>query len=267
MPFFWRAAAAAVLLLSIAAFQTPITPQPIIPTPTPTTQPASPAIVPLDDARAAVCSAHTLSGFEPIIVTPGDTIRGLLNGSEVITVSQAAALNCIDDPDALPVGAVIWLPAAAFQLDATPAGCLYTWIEGVENAGCPSAPPTQTPGAAQVFERGLMVWVGETGEIFSLIDDGTVRVYGDTFVEGNPDPTAEPPDGLFTPVRGFGIVWEALGGAEGLLGWAAAQETSVQLAYQAAGRISYTTYFRVNTTVYAVTLYPGEESGYWVEIG
>lgn len=265
MLIYWRAAAAA-FMLSFVWFQTPITPQPIIPTPTATTQPALPAIVPLDDARATVCSAYTLPGFEPVVVAPGDTIRGLLNGSEVITVVQAAALNCLDDPDALPVGAVIWLPSGE---DATPSGCLYTWIEGVENTGCPSAPITQTPAALQVFERGQMFWVGTTGEIFVLIEDGSVRVYQDTFVEGNPDPTAEAPDGLYTPVRGFGIVWEALGGADanGRLGWAAAQETSAQVTYQAAGRTSYTTYFRVNATVYAVTLYPGRESGYWVELG
>ncbi len=261
-----RAASAAFLLL-IVLFQTPITPQPIIPTPTATTQPALPAIVPADDARAAVCSAYVLLGFEPIVVAPGDTIRGLLNGSEVITITQAAALNCMDDPDALPVGAVIWLPTAALQSDD--AACLYTWIEGVDNAGCPSAPITQTPAALQMFERGQMLWVGTTGEIFVLIEDGSVHVYQDTFVEGNPDPTAEAPDGLLTPVRGFAIVWEALGGAtaDGLLGWAAAQESSAQVTYQPAGRTSYTTYFRVDATVYAVTLYPGMESGYWVEVG
>ena len=63
-----------------------------------------------NDARAASCSASTLPDFVPYVVRPGDTLGGLIAGQTSVTVTQLAALNCLDDPDALPVGAVIWLP-------------------------------------------------------------------------------------------------------------------------------------------------------------
>ncbi|MBK8024055.1 MAG: LysM peptidoglycan-binding domain-containing protein [Chloroflexi bacterium] len=63
------------------------------------------------DARAASCNAFQLPNFTPYVVRPGDTLPMLLASSTALTVTQAAALNCLDDPYALPVGAVIFLPA------------------------------------------------------------------------------------------------------------------------------------------------------------
>ncbi|MBL8130445.1 MAG: hypothetical protein JNL42_01200 [Anaerolineae bacterium] len=65
------------------------------------------------DARAGTCSAYRLPNFAPYVVRQGDTLPLLLAGSKALTVTQAAALNCLDDPSALPVGAVIFLPAPA----------------------------------------------------------------------------------------------------------------------------------------------------------
>lgn len=268
MSFKWRAACAAVLILLTAAFQTanPITPQPIIPTPTATIRPSTFATLPGDDARAAVCAAHTIAGFSPHIVAPGDTIAALLNGSEAITVTQAAALNCLDDPDALPVGAVIYLPQAALFPAGTPQPCLYGWIVGVDNPGCAPTPLMTITGAIQQFEYGMMLWLADTQEIYVFLSAHTLIIYEDTFVEGNPDPTAEPPDGLFAPVRGFGIVWEALGGADGDLGWAISPETGTQVVMQPAGRLSYSTYLQMGTILYALTRYPGMERGFWINV-
>ncbi|MEO8394369.1 MAG: LysM domain-containing protein, partial [Chloroflexota bacterium] len=63
-----------------------------------------------NDARAASCSASGIADFLPYVVRPADTLASLIAGQTSVTVAQLAALNCIDDPDALPVGAVVWLP-------------------------------------------------------------------------------------------------------------------------------------------------------------
>src|SRR5450432_2050344 len=63
-----------------------------------------------NDARASSCSASSLPNLTPYVVRPGDHLADLIANESAVTVTQLAALNCLDDPDALPVGAVIWLP-------------------------------------------------------------------------------------------------------------------------------------------------------------
>lgn len=75
---------------------------------TPTPRPPAP-----EDPRPAVCAAPFQSGWQQHLIRPGDTLQTLMTGVLSISVTQAAALNCLDDPGALPVGAVIWLPPAA----------------------------------------------------------------------------------------------------------------------------------------------------------
>lgn len=95
-----------------------------------------------NDARATICSASTVPNFEPYVVRPGDRLSDLIAGQTTITVTQLALLNCIDDPDALPVGAVIWLPAlqvaAVEPSEATPSAT----VEATEAA---AAEATEAP--------------------------------------------------------------------------------------------------------------------------
>jgi len=311
-----------------------------------------------NDARLATCAAPTLEGFLPYVVRPGDRLDVLLTGYTMITVTQLAALNCLDDPSALPVGAVIWLPRSvsvftassvstttaatsaqiraltaeagdnaegvtltwsaqgehvylypcidletcvrpqtaqpvpldgslrlypfasageySYRLEATAGDqavtddvtftitCAQDWIGGLAMPRCPEDPPLAVTVAYQPFEHGTLIWFSDTLEIYVLTDDGRVRVYEDVFREGAPDPTAVAPEGLLTPVRGFGLIWDLLGGTESGLGWATASEAGFDSARQAAGRTSYTTYILAPAdTVYAVTLIPGLEQGYW----
>lgn len=314
-----------------------------------------------NDARLATCAAPTLEGFLPYVVRPGDRLDVLLTGYTMITVTQLAALNCLDDPTQLPVGAVIWLPRSVsvftassvspvdavspaairaltaeagdntsgatltwtaqgehvylypcvdaencvrpqtaqpvpaegslrvypfatageytYRLEATAGDqvvtedvsftitCAQDWIGGLEMSRCPEDPPLAVMIAYQPFEHGALIWFSDTLEIYVLTDDGRVRVYEDIFREGAPDPTAEAPEGLLTPVRGFGLIWDLLGGTESGLGWATAPEMGFDSARQAAGRTSYTTYILApENTVYAVTLIPGLEVGYWSQV-
>lgn len=321
-----------------------------------------------DDPRLNVCSAPTLDGFEPYIIRPGDTLAALLVGVPNISVTQLAALNCIDDPHALPIGAVIWIPEREisgeegeaaedaesnepeimrFEAESdsvhNQAGVVLSWQAAGETAylytcpadddidcarpfnaeplplnfttepisgflyegtvryrleviggdaavtedvtvdvtcsqdwlgqstgaqPCPQEPPKAIFAAWQPFENGVMMWFSDTEQIWVMTNaDNRVQVFDDLYMEGEPDPEAEAPQGLFTPVRGFGKVWEQLGGADSPLGWAMTPEIGFDSARQPASPRSYTVYVKgPDVIIYAVTIIPQIDVGYWVQI-
>jgi hypothetical protein len=148
--------------------------------------------------------------------------------------------------------------------------CSQAWMGAVTgNTLCADDPAIATFGAWQPFEGGVMLYFGDTGEIYVMTnDDRRVQVFQDTFVEGMEEPeTSDIPDGRFAARRGFGIVWRELGGPESLLRWGLGEEIGFDSAHQAAGRISYTTYIQgPGDTVYAVTLIPDTNIGFWTSV-
>ena len=97
----------ALLFTLLLVFMMPVAAQevtPAIPGTVPTTIP--------DDPRLTICSAPSLPGFRPHMIQPGDRLADLLTGVPNINVTQLAALNCLDDPSALPVGTVVWIPGS-----------------------------------------------------------------------------------------------------------------------------------------------------------
>ncbi|HLV37357.1 MAG TPA: hypothetical protein VKY59_19720 [Spirillospora sp.] len=316
-----------------------------------------------DDPRLNICTAPTLDGFVPHIIRPGERLADLLTGVPNISVTQLAALNCLDDPAALPVGAVVWVPAAGssmaligeadsepeimnfeasdlavqnqgeitftweaqgakayfyacpgdpnsecrrpplamnvpltgeitisnfryaglkrFRLEVRGAGdtvteditievtCSQRWLGPVTGfSACPQSPPLAVFAAWQPFEGGIMLWFSDTREIWVMTNaDHRVQVFPDTFVEGEPDPLITAPEDRYTPVRGFGRVWAALGGEDSPLGWALAEETGFDSARQPVGSRSYTTFIQgPGDTVYAVTLIPQIGVGLWTPV-
>lgn len=362
-----------LFLLTIAHAAAAQTPQPVTPAlPFSTAAPPATVVPSAQDARLASCAAPNAPNFMPYVIRPGDRLPDLLTGSTTVTPAQLAALNCLDTADALPVGAVIWLPADAFIVaQSNPAGeataeasapnaqiatfsadtetvlndqtvtlnwqaqgttayvyscpsaevaectrprsaqpqpltgtltvgdfpqsgnynfrlevtggetpaiqdltievtCAQAWLGGVgASPRCPEDPARTVTAVWQPFEGGVMMWFSDTEQIYVMTNaDGRVRVFQDTYVEGSPDPDAIAPEGLLTPIRGFGLVWHALGGAEDSgLGWALAPEIGFDSARQPAGRTSYTTYVQgPGETVYAITEIPGMEMGYWAQV-
>src|SRR5687768_2337292 len=53
------------------------------------------------DSRLATCNAHLLPGFVPYTIREGDRLGDVIVGADNVTVTQLAAMNCIDDPTAL----------------------------------------------------------------------------------------------------------------------------------------------------------------------
>lgn len=225
---------------------------------TPTPVPPKP-----QDSRPALCAAPYQATWEAHIVKAGDTLPALMRGIRDLSVTQAAALNCIDDPVALPVGSVVWLPSIPVG-ESVPLSCQQV----VKTADC-AVPSQGILGAQQLFQNGMMLWRADTREIWVITHgSSTLQVFDDTFVEGEADPTASPPNTFFIPKRGFGKIWAQLGGEKGAMGWATAPESQISLTIQPAGRVSYTTYVQMpDGTLYAATVLPRQSEGWWVKIG
>lgn len=259
-------------LSGMAAMQT-VTPTPTdatgTPTPailgavnavTPTPRPPKP-----EDPRPAICSAPYQEGWQRHEVQAGDTLAILMENIPDLSITQAAALNCVDDPNALPVGSFVWLPPEPTTATEPPTCVQLVRAEGEK--GCVN-PSQGIQGAQQLFQNGMMIWRADTGEIWVLIDgEARLTVYEDTYVEGEPDPTATPPDTFFAAKRGFGKVWAEMGGENSALGWATAPESQISLTVQRAGRVSYTEYVQLpEGTIYAVTILPNTSEGWRVPL-
>lgn len=228
-------------------------------TPVPT-----PVPIRADDPRPGVCAAPYQAGWQAHVVQAGDTLPTLMAGMQELTVTQAAALNCVDDPTALAVGSVVWLPPVVVA-EATP--ICQPLAVGLD---C-RMQAHGIVGADQYFQHGKMIWRGDTKEILVIVSgtDGVDRLYtyNDTYVDGEADPSEVAPDGLIVPHRGFGKLWTQLGGSASALGWAVAPEGAINLTVQEAGRVSYTTYFQfADGTVYAATILPRMVEGWWVKV-
>ncbi len=151
--------------------------------------------------------------------------------------------------------------------------CPDTWFFDPPPEACPNAPATVSGGAAQHFERGLMIWVATWDHIFVLFSDGQSPDWdrlADPWSEGMPenDPGIVPPPGLYQPVRGFGMIWRGEGGGwniRGRLGWALAPEFAIDTAYQCDSAPKYLTCYLQGPD--GVIVLEPERSGWYLWAG
>ncbi len=118
-------------------------------------------------------------------------------------------------------------------------GVLYITNEEVQGRlGLPTASAATAPGATQAFERGRMIWRGDTSRIYVLCggEQAGPAVYDfpDTWDAGqDPGGGPAPPPGLFLPQRGFGKLWRDTPAVRDCLGYAlTAEETGYTLQAQ-----------------------------------
>ncbi len=105
--------------------------------------------------------------------------------------------------------------------------------------GCPRSDAISITLVTQPFERGVMFW-RDTREIYALTLQGrgaaanTFWKFPDGWTEGQPDrdPSLQPPENLFQPVRGFGAIWRANPAVRDGLGWAVAGEQPYNSLWQ-----------------------------------
>ncbi len=120
---------------------------------------------------------------------------------------------------------------------------------------------TNISAAFQPFERGAMLWNGDSQMITVLYDDGTYQQFKDTFEEGDQefDPSLTPPGGALQPIRGFGEVWRENQTVRNGIGWALTKESGYNgfLHHFEKGEL-------ITTPSGTVQLIPdGEFSGIW----
>ena len=118
---------------------------------------------------------------------------------------------------------------------------------------CPMNVPNATNGVYQTFQNGVMVWVRSQDAIYVMYNDtGFPRwqVYRDYFEEGMPETSPEydnPPEGLYQPRRGFGMLWRSNAAVRDRVGWATMRDEmpySVQVQTARDGSIYISTPFQ-----------------------
>jgi hypothetical protein len=99
-------------------------------------------------------------------------------------------------------------------------------------ATTPCPPPTNTRiamASIEKFERGWVLWVGDTRQLYVMVLDpgakntGTVQVFPENWANGMPevDGSIVPPNGYWQPKRGIGKLWRENQAVRDGLGWGA----------------------------------------------
>jgi hypothetical protein len=124
--------------------------------------------------------------------------------------------------------------------------CSTTWFytEAPQAGICPRE-AIRSPAAAERFEHGTVIWLEQPGQYFILVDaplvEGDVRKRLDVVrdplqVVRDTSASFRPPEGLYAPQSGIGLVWRGdIQGSAGYvetLGWALEPEVGYEALYQ-----------------------------------
>jgi hypothetical protein len=122
--------------------------------------------------------------------------------------------------------------------------CDHRWVFDTGMDLCPAEDPLVTTAAAQPFERGWMLYLVDPGLYIILTGDpDAADAAGQPYylladpLEITSDTAQDviPPDGLYAPESGFGLVWrgDATGGGfQDVLGWALEPEFNYTATFQ-----------------------------------
>ncbi len=112
------------------------------------------------------------------------------------------------------------------------------WESAASELGCPTSAAMRDDWGWQPFEGGTAYWRRDTRQIIMALSSGTILPFEDRWLEGMPDQSCEAnaPEGLWQPIRGFGLVWCEQPGVRDALGWALEPEAVFQSTYQLFSR-------------------------------
>ncbi|MGJ3238228.1 MAG: hypothetical protein ACFE0Q_05935 [Anaerolineae bacterium] len=193
----------------------------------------------------SLLTACDVSGGQEIIVE--------MEVTRVVVVTATPSADDSDTPEAqsgpLPVSSLAPSPEATVDAEAT--ADAEASEEPTEEATEEVASITATPDAfpepiigqilvaEQTFQNGKMFWLEPIDQIWvTTTNDEGEQVWinrADNFEEGMPesDPSLEPPaEGLFQPIRGFGMLWRNDAELQNLLGWATGDEFGYSTNYE-----------------------------------
>lgn len=130
-----------------------------------------------------------------------------------------------------------------------PLACPDTWFFQPPPAPCPVGPAVETGLIEQPFERGRMLYVSATNQVYALFNDGSNPAW--VVFENRYDPAVHPerdenfpePPGFFQPIRTLGFVWRGNDRVRNRLGLAIQPEFAyqgfVQVAPSGAAELLY----------------------------
>jgi serine/threonine-protein kinase len=184
---------------------------------TPTATPL-PTLIP----TAVVTPTLATTSTRPLTATPTLTPTPAVSATRLATPTPGAALS--GEP---PAG--LFRPGGVFAPQWESNVALQNQL-----GWATTALPGSTSAAQQPFERGVMIWRGDVGQIFVLSNDNRWFAYADTFVEGQAESDASlvAPAGKLQPIRGFGKLWREQVGLREQLGWATGKESGVTAQVQ-----------------------------------
>ena len=204
--------------------------------------------------RATLCPSSRF-----VLFTPDDCREVPLSGAQsFVTPSDVKGNKHIEFLLSVPGASA----ATVTQQTQVAMQCQQTWFftDEPQFGVCPLE-PVRTQAAAQHFERGWMIWLKEPGRYFILenryVAPGDIRRPLNTLadpldVARDTANNVTPPEGLFAPTNGFGLIWrgdvqQSLGFRD-QLGWALEPEFGYEATYQcddktpSGGRVWQTCY-------------------------
>jgi len=191
---------------------------------------------------------------QPDLVNPGAavTLSWEIEGTGGVIIEQSVPnmtlVETVVTAQSPKGSATVYLPDyAAYSVDYTlytanrgssatavvEINCPYTFFFGQAD-GCPSGEAREVEAAYEEFEGGIMVWRGDTREIYVFYDDGTASYFLEANYAGMPERPADamPPLDRYAPVSGFGRVWSNAPGVRDRLGWALMTEQGYTMTIQ-----------------------------------
>lgn len=111
-----------------------------------------------------------------------------------------------------------------------PLSCPVSWFFSPPPADCPNAEPIETAIIEQPFQRGRMLYVESSDEIYALFNDGFDPAWVafqnryNPVIHAESEPNFAPPPGLLQPLRILGFVWRGNDRTRSRLGLATQQE-------------------------------------------
>lgn len=138
---------------------------------------------------------------------------------------------------------------------AIPLACPDVWFFQPPPEACPTAPAQDTPLVEEPFERGRMIYIAQTTQIYALFNDGLAPAWlvledrYDPATSPESDPNFAPPPGAYQPLRRLGFVWRGNDTVRNRLGLAIQPESS------------YNGFVQSSTTNNAQTLYVSSADG------
>lgn len=118
------------------------------------------------------------------------------------------------------------------QALSVPLACPDVWFFTPSPEACPTAPAQETQLIEEPFERGRLIYVTASNQIYALFNDGSAPAWlvlenrYDPAVHPEADENFAPPPGYYQPVRRLGFVWRGNDTVRNRLGLAIQPEAS-----------------------------------------